>query len=176
MPPERTEKLVQRTLDGKVASASSSKSVSKPSKSKSKSKGPPRVYTDAILTIQPKFADLILKKEKNHEFRKYHLREGVVRLWLYETAPTSALTYIIETGPPKEPGEVQDSTGIGNDDFDAGKKESKFGYPVLGLLRLPKALTVNDMEKYGLATPQGYYYATQSLVDGQPLDSMERVF
>ncbi len=92
MPPERTEKLVQRTLDGKVASASSSKAASKPSKSKSKSKGPPRVYTDAILTIQPKFADLILKKEKNHEFRKYHLREGVVRLWLYETAPTSALT------------------------------------------------------------------------------------
>ncbi|KAJ8515416.1 hypothetical protein ONZ45_g7142 [Pleurotus djamor] len=172
MPAERTKKLTQRTLDGKVAAKSLDTT-----KSKSKStKGPPRVYTDAVLTIKPEFADLIAKREKNHEYRKYQLREDVVRLWLYETAPTSALTYVIETGPPKRPGEVQDSSGIGNDDFDAGKKESKFGYPVVGLLRLQKPLKVSDMKEHGLATPQGYYYATKSLVDGEPLDEMERIF
>ena len=35
------------------------------------------------------------------------------------------------TAQPKVPGEVQDPNGIGNDDFDAGKKE--YGYPVLKL-------------------------------------------
>jgi len=34
------------------------------------------------------------------------------------------------------PGQVRDLSGVGNDDFDRGLKQSKFGYPELGLYRL----------------------------------------
>lgn len=51
-----------------------------------------RVFTDAILSIKPEFTQLISKRRKNHEYRKYKLKESVTRLWLYETAPTSAIT------------------------------------------------------------------------------------
>lgn len=68
--------------------ASSSKS---PSKSKSKVE---RVFTDTILCIKPEFSQLIASREKNHEYRNYQLRSTVVRLWFYETAPTSAITYV----------------------------------------------------------------------------------
>ena len=37
----------------------------------------------------------------------------------------------MSTTTPKVPGEVNDPTGVGNDDFDQGLKESKFGYPVV---------------------------------------------
>ena len=61
-------------------------------KAKSKQDDPDRVYSDVILCIKPEFTQLIAERKKNHEYRKYKLKETVVRLWLYETAPTSAIT------------------------------------------------------------------------------------
>lgn len=104
MPAERPQKsLRQMTLTGLPATTSTSEASSK-SKSKSKSKSAkanatPRVYTDAVLTIKPEFATLIAKREKNHEYRKYELRDTVERLWLYETAPTSAIRYATTNAP-----------------------------------------------------------------------------
>jgi hypothetical protein len=79
--------------------------------------------TDAILPIKPEFMELIVSGQKNYEYRKY-LMDGVIRIWLYEIAPISAITHMMETSNPKTPGEVQDPTGIGNDDFDKGLKKS----------------------------------------------------
>ena len=53
-----------------------------------------RATTDVLLTIKPEFTKLIAEGKKNHEYRKYKLKESVARLWLYETAPTSAITYV----------------------------------------------------------------------------------
>lgn len=93
MPAERTERksLRQTTLTSQPTLVASSSTSSKKSKKKSTLD---RAYSDAILTIKPEFAKLIAKREKNYEYRKYELRETVQRIWLYETAPTSAITYV----------------------------------------------------------------------------------
>lgn len=52
-----------------------------------------RVHTDAILAIKPEFINLIAAQKKNHEFRAYKMRDTVIRIWLYTTAPTSAITF-----------------------------------------------------------------------------------
>lgn len=44
-----------------------------------------RVETDVLLAIKPLHLGNIVSGAKNHEYRKYRLRDGVVRLWLYET-------------------------------------------------------------------------------------------
>jgi hypothetical protein len=81
------------------------------------------------------------------------------------------------TGKPKTPGQVRDPTGVGNDDFDNGLKQSKYGYPVLGLYKLKTPLTPPEMKsKGGITPPQGYMYATQRLVEAYPLSEMEKVF
>jgi hypothetical protein len=79
----------QLTLTGKPApnAPSASKSSSKKSKSSIE-----RVFTDVLLSIRPEFTDLIAKREKNHEYRVYKLRDTVVRIWLYTTAPVGAIT------------------------------------------------------------------------------------
>lgn len=181
MPVERTAKhlLRQTTLTGLAApepsSSASSKSKTK-SKSKSKSKSD-RVYTDAVLTIKPEFMELIAKREKNHEYRKYELRDTVERIWLYVIAPVSAITHVITTSRPKKPGEVNDPSGVGNDDFDNGLKLSKFGYPVLGLHKLNPPLGPSDLKaRFEIAPPQGYYYATKKLVEEVKLEDMEKLF
>ena len=53
-----------------------------------------RSHEDAILCIKPEFTKLIAERKKNYEYRKYKLKDSVKHLWLYETAPTSAITYV----------------------------------------------------------------------------------
>ena len=81
------------------------------------------------------------------------------------------------TTTPKVPGEVNDPTGVGNDDFDQGRKESKYGYPVTGLFRLKRPLTTAQLkDRFDIAVPQGWRYATRKLVEEVGPDAMERVF
>lgn len=68
-----------------------SNSASKPSASIQ------RVYSDVILPIKPHFVELMLAGKKNHEYRKYKLRDTVVRLWLYEVSPASRIRYVLAT-------------------------------------------------------------------------------
>ncbi|EIW54044.1 uncharacterized protein TRAVEDRAFT_173337 [Trametes versicolor FP-101664 SS1] len=146
-------------------------------KGKSKAIKEDRVLTDVLLSIKPEFTKLISERKKNHEYRKYKLQDTVVRLWLYETAPTSAITYVMETSRPKVPGEVNDSSGIGNDDFDNGLKQSKYGYPVEALYKLRDPVTTAKLkERFDIAVPQGWRYATKKLVEGEKLEDMEKLF
>ena len=79
--------------------------------------------TDIILAIKPEFVEAIRTQEKNHEYRKYEIKPTVTRFWLYKTEPINAIRYVINVGPIKIPGQVQDPTGLGNDDFDKGLKK-----------------------------------------------------
>lgn len=44
-----------------------------------------RVWSDVLLSIKHAQLADIVNRQKNHEYRKYRLRDGVTRLWLYET-------------------------------------------------------------------------------------------
>lgn len=44
-----------------------------------------RVQTDVLLSIYPVHLADIVAQRKNYEYRNYRLRDGVERLWLYET-------------------------------------------------------------------------------------------
>lgn len=62
-----------------------------PAKSKSKSKSAgatasDRMLTDVLLAIRPGHLANLVSRQKNHEYRKYRLRDGVTRLWFYETS------------------------------------------------------------------------------------------
>jgi hypothetical protein len=50
--------------------------------------------------------------------------------------------------------------GIGNEDFNAGHKESKYGYPVLELYELVHPVTLEEMKsRWGLGgAPMGWRY------------------
>ena len=85
--PRKAPKTTQLTLTGKPVSVMNSRNK----KGKSSAN---RVFTDVVLTIKPEFVKLLAARTKNHEYRKYKLRDTVERIWLYETAPTSAITSV----------------------------------------------------------------------------------
>jgi hypothetical protein len=83
---------------------------------------------------------------------------------------------VIGTSKPKVQGEVCDPTGVGNDDFDAGK-HSKYAYPVLGLWRLRAPVTSRMLkDRFAISVPQSFCFATQNLVDSEKVDDMEKIF
>jgi len=114
--------------------------------------------TDVVLYIRPEHMTKIAVQTKNHDYRKYKLPDTVHRLWFFETEPVNAITFMATTGPAKRPGEVHDSSGIGNDDFDAGLKGCKFGYPIIQLYQFTDPLDRKTLKgKYGLTPPTSHF-------------------
>lgn len=148
-----------------------------------------RVESDVLLAIKPEHLANIARQKKNHEYRKYRLGNGVERLWFYETGDNngrSAITYafssllpamslsliarrhiaVIPSDVRHTPGEVPtEPFGIGNEDFNAGLKESKYGYPVLELYELVKPVTLAEMKSsWGMGgAPMGWRYLKAGL-------------
>ncbi|KGQ08955.1 hypothetical protein BBAD15_g5707 [Beauveria bassiana D1-5] len=136
-----------------------------------------RVETDVLLAILPVHLRNIASRQKNHEYRKYRLQDGVERLWFYETRGTkedpgrAAITHIATIPPTTRhtPGNVpEEPEGIGNADFNAGLKVSKYGYPILGMHELVKPVTLEEMKtSWGLSAPMGWSYVRRGLWESQ---------
>ncbi|TXC02463.1 hypothetical protein FocTR4_00014957, partial [Fusarium oxysporum f. sp. cubense] len=141
-----------------------------------------RVETDVLLAIKPEHLENITRREKNHEYRKYRLKDGVSRLWLYETGSgggRSSITHIAVINPNTrhEPGFVPaEPFGIGNEDFNAGLKESKYGYPILELYELANRVTLNEMKtRWGMGdAPMGWQYMASDLWEDRWGEDEER--
>jgi len=135
------------------------------------------IVTDIILKIKPEHMVNICARIKNYEYRKYQLPSTTRRIWFYEISPIDALTYVAEIGEVRYPGEVQDPSGLGNEDFDAGIKESKFGYPILSLYVLKQPLSASQLWKdHQIEVPHRYCSLPSSIFTSIPYDSFVKLF
>lgn len=114
---------------------------------------------DIVVSIYPKFTNLIRTGEKNYEFRKYVPKRGVNRLWIYSSSPMCALEYLAEIDKIVEyPQQIAES-GIGNDDFNNGLKKSRFAYHINHLYKLPFPLSLERLRnEFHFSAPQSYFY------------------
>jgi hypothetical protein len=118
----------------------------------------PKVVTDVVLYIRPEHMTKITARTKNHDYQKYELPHTVHRLWFFETKPVNAITFMATTNSARHPGEVNNSSGIGNNDFDAGLKGCKFGYPIIQLYQFTDPLDCKTLKgKYGLIPPMSHF-------------------
>lgn len=111
------------------------------------------------LSIKPQFTKLIESGEKDHEFRKYIPKQDINTLYVYESAPTSALKYIVELNGITEYPEQISPEGYGNSDFNAGLKQSKYAYSIKSVYALEPPIQLEELrEQFGFAPPQSYAY------------------
>src|ERR1700675_1572445 len=133
--------------------------------------------TDIVVYIKPEFIALIIDRSKNHEYRKYRLEESIEHMWLLETGPNGKISIVITIGPAKTPGQVNDPSGLGNDDFDAGRKISKYGYPILGARQLKTPITRYEAKnQFNFIFPESRFYAPEWLINNFPLQDMRILF
>ena len=120
------------------------------------------MQNEVLFSLKPQFSELIEKKEKSHEFRKYRPKNLPTRLWFYITAPVSKLMYIADVAPVVQFPNKIPSEGYGNDDFNKGLKKSKFAFPILHLYKIKKPLTLKHLRaNYAFTAPQGFAYMSR---------------
>ncbi len=112
-----------------------------------------------FLSIKPKFTEKIRTGEKNYEYRKYIPKEKFDLLYVYETAPSSCLKYILTIDKIVEyPNKILE-IGYGNDDFNNGLKKSKFAYHISKVEELENPIPLSILkDSFGFAAPQSYAY------------------
>ena len=111
------------------------------------------------LSIKPKFTKKIEVGEKNYEFRKYYPKQGIDTLYVYETAPTCSLKYIIELGDVIVYPNKISKDGYGNLEFNNGLKKSKYAYEIKHVDILEEPINLEELRnKYNFMPPQSYAY------------------
>ncbi|KAI0112433.1 hypothetical protein GGR51DRAFT_39782 [Nemania sp. FL0031] len=128
--------------------------------------GPQTPHSDIMVSLHPEHIARIVDRTKNHEFRAWKIPQQVSRIWVYITRPESHLRYMCLFGEPKTPGEIQDEKGIGNIEFNQGKKAAKFAYEVLQVYELNNPVSLDEMKKKGwvAGAPQKYTYIPPAVV------------
>lgn len=137
-----------------------------------RSMAPQTDRSDIIISIHPEPADLIASGRKNHEFRNYKIPNTVSRLWMYVTRPICELRYMAIIAPARQPGEINEHSGIGNRDFNA-QTGSKFAYELLQVYQLNNPVSLAMMKNNGWVEgpPQKYVYVPPAVV-GQLLGNL----
>ncbi|KAK3687599.1 hypothetical protein B0T22DRAFT_132827 [Podospora appendiculata] len=135
---------------------------------------------DIIISIHPQHVANIVSRVKNHEFRSYLLPSTVKRLWIYETSPTSSIRFIATVSQGKRPGEIQDPSGLKNDEFDLGELESRaqFAYEIQKLEELPTAYSLDDLKRRGWlnGAPQKYCFVKPAMDEALKTTPLKLVF
>jgi predicted transcriptional regulator len=133
---------------------------------------------DILMSIKPEHMSNIAAGRKNHEYRGYLLPSSVRRLWLYTTAPLSRIEYVARISRGKTRGEVAEDGGIGNADFNAGRKVSKYAYEIQELWKLREPISLASAISSGFlkGPPQKYCWAPVALLANYSLPRQDHLF
>ena len=115
--------------------------------------------TEIIYSLKPIYANLILSKHKNHEFRTIKPNNLPKRIWFYVSSPESKLMYLADVWEIIEhPNKIQ-VPGEGNQEFNNSKNIRDFAYPILHFYRIKEPITLKDLKsKFGFSAPQSFAY------------------
>ncbi|KAI0541960.1 hypothetical protein GGR58DRAFT_454585 [Xylaria digitata] len=128
--------------------------------------GPQTPHSDIMVSLHPEHIGRIVDRTKNHEFRVWKIPQQVSRVWIYITRPESELRYMCLFGDPKTPGEIQNTKGIGNAEFNQGRMAAKFAYEILQVYELNNPVSLDEMKRKGWVAgpPQKYTYIPPAVV------------
>lgn len=120
-----------------------------------------------VMSIKLEHMANITSGAKNHEYRQYLLPSPICYIWFYTTAPISTIQYVARICCSRAPGEVPEDRGLGNADFNAGKKQLKFGYEVRALWRLEQPITLRQAILRGFLNgpPQKYTFVSKQVCE-----------
>ena len=122
-----------------------------------------------FISIQPRFCELIRKGEKTVELRKRLPKKLPKFAIVYESAPTKKATFIIkirkfDAAPTKVIWErYSKRCAISKSHFDEYYRGSKQSVALIieKVMPLGQSISRKVLEKYSLAPPQDYRYATK---------------
>ncbi|KUJ12292.1 uncharacterized protein LY89DRAFT_204834 [Mollisia scopiformis] len=124
--------------------------------------------SDIFISIHPQHVTNIVNRTKNHERRSWAFSPSVCRVWIYETKPACLLKYMAEISPAKKPGEILDTNGLGNAEFNSNpRKKSWNAYEILQLYELVDLVPLSRIVSNGWmkAAPQKFAWVPPAVAD-----------
>ena len=135
--------------------------------------GPQTDRSDIIISIHPEQMQKIANGTKDHDFRNFKIPHTVSRFWIYATRPVCELQYMAVVAPGfRQPGEIDNDSGIGNADFNAGRLVAKYAYKLVQVYQLNNPVTLNTMREKGWAGPPRRYDYLPPAVVGSLLGNL----
>ena len=129
---------------------------------------------DVLLSIRPKYADLIMNGEKRYELRKsIFRREDIDKVYIYSTSPIKKVVGsfiiedIIEEHPKRLWEKCREHSGLTEREFFRyfnGKKRG-FAIKIKGLEKFNDPIDPRDIFP-NFVPPQSFYYVNMPLVPG----------
>lgn len=115
---------------------------------------------EILLSIYPKYNNLIKNGIKNFEFRsfKLHSESGFIIMWVYETLPTKSIKYKMTVKNPISKLSENQIYGLGNDRFEKLINEGKVAYEIISFEEILTPITLEDLKKLQVSAPQNYLY------------------
>lgn len=139
--------------------------------------------TDVILPMQEPYMTQIADGSKPYEFRKYHLKPSVQRIWFCRTAPHSSISHICEIAPAqtRNPDDAPlEENGLGNREFNTRHKDWEgydSAYKILSVYVIKKPILLKDLVgRYGMGSaPRGLVYLPKSIFEDVVWYGQERI-
>ncbi|KAK6907912.1 hypothetical protein L486_05835 [Kwoniella mangroviensis CBS 10435] len=143
--------------------------------------------TDIILSMShtptEDYIQQIVQRLKSYEFRKRLYPETVKRIWFYETAPKSSITYICETHPAHiraRDGPLKED-GIGNKEYNEYHQDWEgydYAYRVRSCYRIKKPIGLEEMRmKFGIGgAPRGMVYVPGRMMEDVKVEEQECIW
>lgn len=114
---------------------------------------------DLLISIYPKYCQLIKKMEKNYEFRPFHIESNELIFWVYETKPTKQLKYKMVVDSPIVEFNESFPYLLGKDRFEKLVASGRRAYRIIQLYELEEPISLVQMKKqYGVNAPQNFIY------------------
>ncbi|KXN91241.1 hypothetical protein AN958_01672 [Leucoagaricus sp. SymC.cos] len=132
---------------------------------------PKQPQQDIILPMTNDYMQQIVRRKKNHEFRRYRIASSVQRVWFYLKAPLSHIEYVceIDLARTRDPGDHPlPEDGLGNTEFNEHHKDwdgYDFAYRVRSVYRLVEPIKLAELKaRYGIkCAPRGLVYTPKSI-------------
>lgn len=112
-----------------------------------------------ILSIYPKYNEMIFEKEKKFEFRNFVPKNYTSYFWVYESKPTKALKYIMKVSRPIIFPDKINCLSYGVERFNNGIMDRKYAYEIESIYVLDKPLDLNFLSgNFNFTAPQAFTY------------------
>lgn len=118
-------------------------------------------HSTIFFSIKPQFVSLISTGEKKHEFRKYIPHNLIKHIVVYTCCPVGEIKYILTIeNIIKYPDKI-DEQGVGNKDFNDGKKKSIYAYKIKNVYQLDEEIPLSFLkDQFLFSPPQRFLYGT----------------
>ncbi|HEP1803945.1 TPA: hypothetical protein VB840_001398 [Streptococcus suis] len=125
-----------------------------------------RVLPELVISIYPKYNNLIKKQIKNFEFRPFEIYspdDNQIIFWVYETTPTKSIKYKMLVNNPITALSPSQQYGLGEEQFYSNITNGRFAYEIISFQELESPIDFLSLKSINFFPPQNFTYLENNL-------------